>query len=679
MILVMIIGLNISNVYPVIYALEAGIEGTDTEETVKEETEERDGTMVQIIDVNYATVIEGEEYELQITVENNDSYKYVNAYFTLNYGNSPIRSISSDSVNYVKSFIKGKEFVLTYPIRVEGGNAGLHTVTLNVTGRVPGIKDVNLDKEISIRVEESSSNVEFYGLESTKSKLSTGEKIEKILEIYADNFNQINQVELKITSLSEGIAIVSKPVVQDLTFIDGKEDVPIELLVADNLESGIYNLNFIATYTEKGKENIEFEKSFSVALHVNNGDEETVGSMTLTQISVSESNLNVNEKSQIHAVIKNVSSVVIDEISVVLKYSEAVVPITQDTIIIHNLLPNEEREIEYTVMATDEAESRNYSLGISASNEDYVVTSYTGVYVYNPDDEDDEDDTESAPKIMVDQYSISQEKLYAGDQFTLNITVMNTNSERSIKNVKISLNESNDSATKVLLPIGTSGSKFIDYLAPKESKDISLEYSILDQAEGNIYSLNINYNYEDVDNNGFEDQEIISIPVYQKQNLEVSDVRFGNILENGFTIETDFYNTGKIDIDNLMVDIELDELTTTNSNYYVGTFEAGRTDIYDVEITGSVPNQITGKIIFTYDDTFGKTTEYIKEFTLNNDTMQRMEGGIGGIENFRGEMPATGGSNSSITQYAFLGGAALILVLGISVFFVKKLKNRKVE
>lgn len=578
-----------------------------------------DAYVVNITDVSHQELTEGREYKIQMTVENAEWLDWRDMYFKLDFGSAPIYVIDSNDGYYLEYFNGKESYTLEYNVKVGEGASGDCKATMTVNGISESLKDMNVTKEIYFHVNEAQSNMNFYGEVENDTVLKSDELTEMNVILSAEGIGKMSNISLTVDSDNSGLAIQDGFQFDQVMFTDGVYTAPIKVKAFDSLESGFYTLLLTLNYNEEGNINKTFEEVVEVIVEVDNDDSVDVKDVTIAPISVSDSSLYVGQTATLSTAITNHSDESIDELIVSLDYSDAVVPRSQDTVVLHDLASGASENVAFTVEATDDASTRNYSLGIKVSNDDVSKQLFAGVYVYN--DEDDEDENVSEPKLMITNYSTGADKLFAGESFDLSLTIMNTNKNMTINNIKITVAEETSGTTsKVFVPYGISSSVYVDALAPKEEVEVDLSYMILDQAEGDIYNLSVTYDYEDVDANGYEDSESLTIPVYQVPELTISDVAFGSVLDSGFTIEADFYNTGKIDIDNMMVDVELEGYNTNNSNYYVGTFESGRTDTYDVDIVGTKPDSLSGKLVFTYDDTFGAQVEVVKEFTIGTGT-----------------------------------------------------------
>jgi hypothetical protein len=139
---------------------------------------------------------------------------------------------------------------------------------------------------------------------------------------------------------------------------------------------------------------------------------------------------------------------------------------------------------------------------------------------------------------------------------------------------------------------------------------------IPDSYKNSICDINFNFTYEDEAGTIYSDLETIHIPVAEETALTASNVRIGNVRDDGYTLELDFYNTGKGILKNLMVDLE-GEFEASNSNYYVGDLQSGRMDIYSVAVNGEIPEDFSGTVLFTYEDNAGRKNELEVPFELH--------------------------------------------------------------
>ncbi len=132
------------------------------------------------------------------------------------------------------------------------------------------------------------------------------------------------------------------------------------------------------------------------------------------------------------------------------------------------------------------------------------------------------------------------------------------------------------------------------------------------------YTITANFIYEDSDGEQYEDTELIGIPVIQQSKIEIGEILTPpeTYVGEPTPISVEFYNTGKVTLYNMMVKLEGD-FPMENASYYVGNFESGNTEFFEGLVIPEEPGELTGAIVFTYEDSTGEMIEERQEFTLN--------------------------------------------------------------
>ena len=102
--------------------------------------------------------------------------------------------------------------------------------------------------------------------------------------------------------------------------------------------------------------------------------------------------------------------------------------------------------------------------------------------------------TQTLPKLVVDSYSFSEEKIYAGETFTLTFTVRNTSNEEDTKSILLTM--TNNAETGKLTPAEGSNTLYIDKLAKGESKTLSMSLATAPDTEAKAYELKLDFDYE---------------------------------------------------------------------------------------------------------------------------------------------------------------------------------------
>lgn len=212
--------------------------------------------------------------------------------------------------------------------------------------------------------------------------------------------------------------------------------------------------------------------------------------------------------------------------------------------------------------------------------------------------------TADTPVLMLNGYTLSSEKIYAGEEFTLTVVIKNTSSRENAKNIQLKLTDN----TGTIMPAsGNSASAYISSLSRGESKKVSFSLQTSPDAEENKYSLNLVIGYQGSDSlTPATSNESMTVSILQKQRIKIDEPTvYDKAMEGTVTgISLAIYNMGKAPVYNCMVTLEGDGLSLVES-YFGGTLAAGGTLRPDLEVLTSKAGLISGNITLTYEDAYG--------------------------------------------------------------------------
>jgi hypothetical protein len=303
----------------------------------------------------------------------------------------------------------------------------------------------------------------------------------------------------------------------------------------------------------------------------------------------------------------------------------------------------------------------------------------------------------TTPWVIVNKYTLSDERVLAGNTVTLRLYIENTNL-RPVKNVKISLGvikieETSGSTTTstsggtVFSPVNSSNSFYIDSIPGKSAIEKEVDLYVDPNASAKTYIVPVSIKYEDRGGKVLESEELVNIPVTQECKLNVISM---TVPTDGFVgqpimVMSEFVNVGKVMLGNFMVRMD-GEFQKENSTYYVGNMEIGYSDFYQAELIPDKPGTLEGKVVFSYIDNNNKDVEVEEPFTINiMEQMAPMGGEVGKMGEFPdGKMPG-GMGNSGGRFMASLKSNWLPVLLGLIMlgegFFIWRMKrnNRNKE
>lgn len=221
--------------------------------------------------------------------------------------------------------------------------------------------------------------------------------------------------------------------------------------------------------------------------------------------------------------------------------------------------------------------------------------------------------TAALPKIVVDSYSFSSDKIYAGEDFDLTFTVRNTSNEEDTKSILVTM--TNNAETGKLTPAEGSNTLYIDKLGKGESKTMTMSIATAPDTEAKAYELKLDFDYEGAKTRPATlakgaSSASIPVTVLQKIRLKIDEPTVDGEAMEGESVPVYFsmYNMGRSSIYNCMVTVEGDGLSLEDS-FFQGTVAAGNSMRADLSVITATPGQIDGEIVITYEDSLEEKME----------------------------------------------------------------------
>ena len=293
----------------------------------------------------------------------------------------------------------------------------------------------------------------------------------------------------------------------------------------------------------------------------------------------------------------------------------------------------------------------------------------------------DKDTTTSVPKLIIESYKLSSDKIYAGETFDLEFTIKNTSDSTNLQNVQIHIKDAGETAT-IVPASGGSNTLYISKIGKGQSSSQKVSLQTAPDATAKAYTLNVDFSYESASTNAAHTaNETIAVPILQKIRLKCDEPTVYDevsYLNSGTSMSIKMYNMGRSSIYNCIVDVEGNGLKLEES-YFGGTLSAGSTLAADISVIPSEAGDIQGTVVISYEDVYGEPGEERLPFTLHvedpNAGMEGMEGTEG--DGMGGDMadPGMEGGSKGFPWWGWAIGAG---ALGGGGFFgFKKLKKRR--
>ena len=269
----------------------------------------------------------------------------------------------------------------------------------------------------------------------------------------------------------------------------------------------------------------------------------------------------------------------------------------------------------------------------------------------------DKDTTTSVPKLIIESYKLSSDKIYAGETFDLEFTIKNTSDSTNLQNVQIHIKDAGETAT-IVPASGGSNTLYISKIGKGQSSSQKVSLQTAPDATAKAYTLNVDFSYESASTNAAHTaNETIAVPILQKIRLKCDeptvydDVSY---LDSSTSMSIKMYNMGRSSVYNCIVDVEGNGLKLEES-YFGGTLSAGSTLAADISVIPSEAGDIQGTVVISYEDVYGEPGEERLPFTLHvedpNAGMENMEG-MEGMEGMGGE-----GMEGGMTDPGMEGGS----------------------
>ncbi len=290
------------------------------------------------------------------------------------------------------------------------------------------------------------------------------------------------------------------------------------------------------------------------------------------------------------------------------------------------LAPGATTTLSFTFAGTAASKSQNYAIQFTTeyTSGGTAVTSFkqfAGVNISNPDKDEE---NASKPKLIVSNYECDPLIVMAGQEFDLNMDILNTHASKGVKNIKMYLTLAEETSSdsqksgNIFTPVDSSNTFYFDAIGPKGTAQKQLRLYVVPEAQPKTYTLTVNFEYEDSAGKEYTATELLGINVKQVTELQVDDFAVPDMVEmySPVTVSFGYYNTGKVKLNNVMVKVEGD-VECQNKNTYIGNLDSGASEYFETSFTPLTAGEVPVSIIVSYEDATGEVKEERRDFVLN--------------------------------------------------------------
>ncbi|HEX2944760.1 MAG TPA: CARDB domain-containing protein [Clostridia bacterium] len=638
------------------------------------------------------SITAGNTQRLNFTIKNNSIYQARNVKISLKMADEAKAPLVLDNFDLRQrvDYINGNESKdISFDIGIlAGAPEGLYALKLNYDyENAYNDPPFSTSETVYIRVRNDNANPKLT-VNSVAVRQDEKSKDSIFLDLSVRNLGKLAARDVKVTLQglkSGGFTTYNST---DIKYVDtinggGSETVSYQLRMPASGAAGSNELSVKMEYHDTTGNSFSEQNQIFVPAGEGEGSRPDI---SFDKIASPQSALGTGEEFTVGLDLKNNGGAGARNIKVSLAADAALIIKSMNPVYVDKLGANGSKNISFKLFAADDAVTKNYPIAINVEYEDafgtkYTAAQYIGAYV-------ESNSGKSVPRIIIDNYSMEPFPVNAGDDFKLKMSFLNTSKTVDVSNIKVTVSSDDGTFT----PTDSGNTFYIEGISSSQNVERELMLHVKPDAEQKSYMLTVNFEYEDGKGNPFTAKETMSVRVLQSPRLVTGDL---NPPPEAFVgqpvqIYLDFYNMGKSTLYNLMIKLE-GEFDGQNLSYYVGNFESGRTDFFDVSAMPRAAGQQKGSVLFSYEDANGKKTELRKEFTLNVTEMApqgpMVDGGgmpvgkdgmVIGPDGKPMPMPGAGPSKPSLLVY--IGAGAGLLVIALIVFIIlRKRHNRRKE
>ena len=306
------------------------------------------------------------------------------------------------------------------------------------------------------------------------------------------------------------------------------------------------------------------------------------------------------------------------------------------------------------------------------------------------------------PKLILSNYSLSPQTVEAGGDFNLSFSLYNTNAKNTIYNLKVTIdqqlasqpqssgeNNAMVSDGSVFTPNNTSNSFYVAALYPWNTADRNISMSVNPNAVAGNYVIGLTLEYEDYMGNQYQTKESIGIPVVQRANVTLGEVKHDDLIVGSPNqVSVNIYNTGKDNLNTFMCDVVGMGFSIDNDRKFIGNFNSGTTENFTFNVTPEEEGSVKGRILLTYEDSAGNVHNQTQEFKAEATSMDAGGEEDTTVDPETGEMiPVDGGAdnnmpaenNGGVLKSPFFWIGLLVIIVLIGLLIKKRKKNKKDE
>lgn len=343
--------------------------------------------------------------------------------------------------------------------------------------------------------------------------------------------------------------------------------------------------------------------------------------------------------------------------------------------------------VTYDIQLSDERRNGTYPVSISTAGFDVsgnaVDTTFT-LYITITDGKVEKvaqpvvDTPTAEPVVYISKTVLEPKTAQAGDSFTLTVTLKNSITTKSIRNMLVTVDTGN-----VLIDLEEDSNIFpVEKIERGGEVELTLHLSTEPAIPSGKYPISFSFKYDSSKTLNLSSNGSTVVEIQQPANMELVMPRFADSVSVGETVPVSFQvmNMGRSSMYNVRCIVSGFGLVPSNTGY-IGTMEAGsskttKVELYIIALNASSGNEngqqyggTTGTVTLIYEDETGQ--EYSQEATFETTVTRPV---VQLPQNNTEEEKAEQRVSSWWVSVSILGGAILAAVG--TILFIRSKKRR---
>lgn len=343
--------------------------------------------------------------------------------------------------------------------------------------------------------------------------------------------------------------------------------------------------------------------------------------------------------------------------------------------------------VTYDIQLSDERRNGTYPVSISTAGFDVsgnaVDTTFT-LYITITDGKVEKvaqpvvDTPTAEPVVYISKTVLEPKTAQAGDSFTLTVTLKNSITTKSIRNMLVTVDTGN-----VLIDLEENSNIFpVEKIERGGEVELTLHFSTEPAIPSGKYPISFSFKYDSSKTLNLSSNGSTVVEIQQPANMELVMPRFADSVSVGETVPVSFQvmNMGRSSMYNVRCVVSGFGLVPSNTGY-IGTMEAGsskttKVELYIIALNASFGNEngqqyggTTGTVTLIYEDETGQ--EYSQEATFETTVTRPV---VQLPQNNTEEEKAEQRVSSWWVSVSILGGVILAAVG--TILFIRSKKRR---